>query len=62
MTELLNVDPKEEDFECREEFPGSVFTGFFVGVKFSGFCCVEWYLIVYSSDSLNLMIHVLILS
>ena len=29
MTELLNVDPKEEDFECREEFPGtlSVWTG-----------------------------------
>jgi len=25
MTELLNVDPKEEDFECREEFPGTVY-------------------------------------
>ena len=24
MAELLSVDPKEEDFECREEFPGTV--------------------------------------
>lgn len=22
MIELLDVDPKEEDLECREEFPG----------------------------------------
>ena len=25
MTELLNVDPKEEDFEWKEEFPGTVY-------------------------------------
>ena len=25
MAELLNVDPKEEDFDCREEFPGTVY-------------------------------------
>lgn len=29
MTELLDVDPKEEDFECREEFPGTMYTRLF---------------------------------
>lgn len=24
MVELLDVTPKEEDFECKEEFPGTV--------------------------------------
>jgi len=24
MVELLDVTPREEDFECKEEFPGNV--------------------------------------
>lgn len=24
MIELLDVTPREEDFECKEEFPGTV--------------------------------------
>lgn len=24
MTELLDIDPKEQDFECKEQFPGTV--------------------------------------
>ena len=30
MTELLDVNPKEEDFECREEFPGTVYAHVFL--------------------------------
>lgn len=69
MAELLNVDPKEEDFDCREEFPGTVygqvFVCLFVWVKFLLCCMVleslPWFT-EFSSDSLNLMIHVAILS
>lgn len=35
MTELLDIDPKEEDFECKEEFPGRVsIEGAFTGKSY----------------------------
>ena len=35
MTELLAIDPKEEDFECTEEFPGRVsIEGAFTGKSY----------------------------
>lgn len=40
MTELLDVDPKEEDFERREEFPGKAYDVFFVRATFKFFFTV----------------------
>lgn len=67
MTELLNIDPKEEDFECREEFPGTVYGPVFLcSAQVLRFllCCMVLGTLVYRIliKFTNLMIHVAILS
>lgn len=57
MAELLNVDPKEEDFDGREEFPGTVHGQVFVCLFGSSSCCVAWYLIVYFGLLNSYQIH-----
>lgn len=71
MTELLNIDPKEEDFECREEFPGTVYGPVFLCsaqvLRFLLCCMVLDSLLLTLVYRIlikftNLMIHVAILS